>query len=287
MRSIAVALFLCAAPALADAQEHVQAAKRAEQKREWSKALQEWKAAYSADPNAEYLIGIGDANVKLGNKEEAKKNYQAYLADPLALPDNLAKVKGKLNELNAALASSSLSLPDLELPRAAPPPKKVAAASALELPAAKKEVAVLDLPGAAPAKKEAAKETKPPAQIAMATPSKPPAQIAMATPSKPPERKIVPDAVIAEPPTPRPAGSSGTTRIVAYATAGVAVIALGGGALAMTKASQAHSDLVGKVHDGATAQQLLETEQRNKTVSFLSFAGGLVAAGIATALFAF
>ena len=287
MRSIAVALFLCAAPALADAQEHVQAAKRAEQKREWSKALQEWKAAYSADPNAEYLIGIGDANVKLGNKEEAKKNYQAYLADPLALPDNLAKVKGKLNELNAALASSSLSLPDLELPRAAPPPKKVAAASALELPAAKKEVAVLDLPGAAPAKKEAAKETKPPAQIAMATPSKPPAQIAMATPSKPPERKIVPDAVIAEPPTPRPAASSGTTRIVAYATAGVAVIALGGGALAMTKASQAHSDLVGKVHDGETAQQLLETEQRNKTVSFLSFAGGLVAAGIATALFAF
>ncbi len=275
MRSIAVALFLCGAPALADAQEHVQAAKRAEQKREWSKALQEWKAAYRADPNAEYLIGIGDANVKLGNKEEAKKNYQAYLADPLALPDNVAKVKGKLNELNAALASSSLSLPDLELPRAAPPSKKVAAAPALELPAAKKEVAALDLPGAAPAKKEVAKETKPPAQIAMATPA------------KPPERKIVPDAAIAEPPTPRPAASSGATRIVAYATAGVAVIALGGGALAMTKASQAHSDLVGKVHDGATAQQLLETEQRNKTVSFLSFAGGLVAAGIATALFAF
>jgi hypothetical protein len=220
---------------------------------------------------------MGDANVKLGNKEEAKKNYQAYLADPLALPDNVAKVKGKLNELNAALASSSLLLPDLELPSAAPPPKKVAAAPALELPGTKKEVAALELPGAAsaPAKKEAAKETKPPAQIAMATPA------------KPPERKIVPDAAIAEPPTPRPAASSGTTRIVAYATAGVAVIALGGGALALSKASSAHSDLVGKVHDGATAQQLLETEQRNKTVSFLSFAGGLVAAGIATALFAF
>ena len=102
-----------------------------------------------------------------------------------------------------------------------------------------------------------------------------------------PERKPVPDAAIAEVPAARSSGSSGVTRVVAFATAGVAVIALGGGALAMSKASSAHSDLTSKVHDGATAQQLLETEQRNKTVSFLSFAGGLVAAGIATALFAF
>ena len=97
----------------------------------------------------------------------------------------------------------------------------------------------------------------------------------------------MPDAAIAEVPATRGGTSSGVTRVVAFAAAGVAVIALGGGALAMSKASSAHSDLTSKVHDGATAQQLLETEQRNKTVSFLSFAGGLVAAGIATALFAF
>src|SRR5881398_3453841 len=79
--AIPIAIAICAAaPAFADAQSHVQAAKKAERK-----ALEEWKAAYSADINAEYLIGIGDAYSHLGNKDEAKKNYEAYLADPLAL----------------------------------------------------------------------------------------------------------------------------------------------------------------------------------------------------------
>src|SRR5204863_202796 len=35
------------------------------------------------------------------------------------------------------------------------------------------------------------------------------------------------------------------------------------------------------------AQRLLESERQNKTLSFVGFAGGLAAAGIATALFAF
>jgi hypothetical protein len=329
-----IALFLVAAPAFADAQQHINAAKKAEKSRDWSKALEEWKAAYSADPNAEYLIAIGDAYLKLGNKSEAKKNYEAYLADPLALPSNVEKVKGKIAVLDSALALSGggLSLPGadplalpadngkkkksnknsadalgldlpfaapaeakkapdpmglsgLDLPAApAPKEKRVAAASPLDLPytpppPAKKDEKVasnsldLPLPGAPPAR-----ETKPPPA--------PPKQLAVTTPPPKPERKPVPDAAIAEVPASR-GTSSGVTRTVAFVAAGVAVVALGGGALALTKASSAHSDLTSKVHDGATAQQLLETEQRNKTVSFLSFAGGLVAAGIATALFAF
>ena len=60
-----------------------------------------------------------------------------------------------------------------------------------------------------------------------------------------------------------------------------------GPALAFTKAGSAHSDLTGKVHSGAEAQSLLETEAKNKTLSFVGFAAGLVSAGIATALFAF
>jgi len=35
--------------------------------------------------NAKYLIGIGDALFQLGDKAEAKNNYEAYLTDPLAL----------------------------------------------------------------------------------------------------------------------------------------------------------------------------------------------------------
>ena len=124
--AIPIAIAICAAaPAFADAQSHVQSAKKAERKGEWRKALEEWKAAYSADSNAEYLIGIGDAYSHLGNKDEAKKNYEAYLADPLALPNNVEKVKTKIAELGnpaggLALpgAGSGLSLPGAD---AAPP----------------------------------------------------------------------------------------------------------------------------------------------------------------------
>ena len=59
--AIPIAVVVCAAaPAFADA-SHVNAAHKAERHGDWRKALQEWKAAYAAEPNAEYLIGIGDA----------------------------------------------------------------------------------------------------------------------------------------------------------------------------------------------------------------------------------
>src|SRR5437588_12755868 len=119
---IALVLF-AAAPAFADAQSHVQAAKKAERKGEWHKALEEWKAAYSADINAEYLIGIGDAYSHLGNKDEAKKNYEAYLADPLALPNNVEKVKTKIAELDSPAGGLALPGAGLALPGSdAPPP---------------------------------------------------------------------------------------------------------------------------------------------------------------------
>src|SRR5438445_4763429 len=123
--AIPIAIASCAAaPPFADAQSHVQSAKKAERKGEWRKALEEWKAAYSADINAEYLIGIGDAYLHLGNKDEAKKNYEAYLADPLALPSNVDKVKSKVTDLDAQPAGLALpGGPGLALPGAdaAPP----------------------------------------------------------------------------------------------------------------------------------------------------------------------
>src|SRR4051812_20181730 len=128
-----VVVLLAATPVFADAQSHVQAAKKAEKKGEWKKALEAWKAAYSADVNAEYLIGIGDAYSHLGNKDEAKKNYEAYLADPLALPANVEKVKTRIAELDSPAGGLALpgSGPGLALPGADAPP----ALPGLDLPA--------------------------------------------------------------------------------------------------------------------------------------------------------
>lgn len=364
------AAILVAAPAFADAQSHVQAAKKAERKGEWHRALEEWKAAYSADVNAEYLIGIGDAYSHIGKKDEAKKNYEAYLADPLALPANVEKVKSKIAALEKPAdmlalpggpglalpgadsappplpgASAPPPLPGLDLPAPAPAPEargkkgkhgKGGEAAppplpGLELPGAPAEQAKateppplpgLELPGAtpAPSKKEtklasntpppptlelpglplpgtpAPKvETKPKQQepIATAQPKQTRGstngrQLAMTTPPPPkPSRTAAPEAAIVESPRPQAEASSGASRTVAYVAAGVAVVALGGGAFAFTKAGSAHSELTSKIHDGATAQSLLEDEAKNKTLSFVGFAAGLVSAGIATALFAF
>jgi hypothetical protein len=333
--AVPIAVVVCAAtPAFADASAHVAAAKKAERNGDWRKALQEWKAAYAAEPNAEYLIGVGDALTELGNKAEAKKNYEAYLIDPLALPANVEKVKKKLAQLNASgngalalpaptlplpsvaptapapktadkarKADTGLALPGLELPApaGAPAPAKTASADkpALPLPGLpatttmKKEpdkvasaapLLPLPLPGA-PAKTETKKESAP----AVATKESSPKPIAMVAPpaERPSER--APAAAVTATVVPRePQGrASGVQRTMAYVTAGVAIAALGGGVFAFTQANSAHNDLTSKIHSGADAQRLVEDEKRNKTLSFVGFAGGLVAAGIATALFAF
>lgn len=396
--ALPLALFVAAAPAFADAQQHAQAAKKAERHGDWSKALDEWKAAYSQDINAEYLIGIGDAYAKLGNKAEAKKNYNAYLNDPLALPANLEKVRTKVASLDA---SPGLELPGagpgLELPGAAAAPPSLAGAPSLDLPGAPVETGKkgkrgrkgaaevapppgmgLDLPGAPPAevakkpadpglglpaldlaaaapppstsKKGADKKSvasaspgmglelpgalpSEPAKPVVATNTPPSHSGALASASTPahaaappppahvaaspaasygsstakpiasasptgavhavsaqPERKreAVPEAAIAEIPQHRSAEvSSGGHKAIAFVTAGVALAALGGGAYAYTLSTSAHSEATSGVHDGRFAEQRLNDEARNKTISFIGLAGGLVAAGIATALFAF
>ena len=355
--AVPIVVAICAAaPAFADAQSHVQAAKKAERRGEWKKALEGWKAAYAADLNAEYLIGIGDCYAKLGDTDEAKKNYNAYLADPLALPANVEKVKVKVASLDSAagalaLPGGGLALPGSDSPSASPPgldlpgsapvvaaekggrkgkqrkdDSSLAPLPGLDLSGAppaqvaekKPDVLALpglDLPGTTPSKKEPDKKTASasrglelpglPMPAAKTEKKEPPAvasntssttrtsagkTVAIVTPPATTTQKSgrVPEAAIAETPVGRSQSeASGTSRTVAFVAAGVAVVALGGGALAFTKAGSAHSELTSKVHDGATAQSLLETESKNKTLSFVGFAGGLVAAGIATALFAF
>ena len=116
-----VALLL-AAPVLAEsAKEHATAARKAEKAKSYKKALEEWQAAYKIEPNAEYLVGMGDAYAKLGDRANAKKQYDAYISDPLALDTDV--VKGKLAALGKAPAGGD----DLGLDLSAPAPKAAAA----------------------------------------------------------------------------------------------------------------------------------------------------------------
>src|SRR5438132_603035 len=145
-RSWAVALMLAVSAPVwaATSQQHVAAARAAEKRSNWRKALREWQAAYRTEINAEYLISIGDAFAHLGRRAEARKQYTAYLADPLALPANAARIKGKIAALEAprtakrAAAKEApvpLPLPELDLPGAKPAAKKTDLALALpELP---------------------------------------------------------------------------------------------------------------------------------------------------------
>ena len=329
-RSWAVALVLAvSAPVWAEtAQQHVNAARAAEKRSDWRRALREWQAAYRLEINAEYLIGIGDAYAHLGKKAEARRQYDAYLADPLALPGNAATVKAKIAALDApaggALALElpaapvpeskarpaapplpplaapapaakgtdiALALPELPAPGAkagASSPSKTAAAVPLPLPG----VDVPAFPTAADAvgEKPAATGTKAAQAVASAGPA-PAAKPAVAKPPAAPAPAKAPSEAVSVVETQRSTTigepRAGTQRVIAWVAAGVAVAALGGGALAYTKASSAQSDLTSKVRSGAEAQSLLEQEKQNRTLAFVGFAGGLVAAGLSAALFTF
>ena len=332
--AVVVALELAAArPLPAHAATQSSEAQKAERRGDWRAALQHWKAAYASDGNAEHLIKMGDAYLKLGNTTEARKTYEAYLTDPLALPGNVKKVQAKLASLDTApglqlptATAEALSLPgalplpvaeeprqrkgkkgqkagpELSLPlpgldsaataQAAPPPlplpgldlpgpdskkdgKKVAVASSgLDLPP-------LPLPGAKPERANGAQSAvHEGTKQAVAKP------LAAVTPA--PERKAtVPNSALADLPTRSTSSSAGKSNVLAYVAAGVAVVSLGGGVYAYTQAGSAHSELTGSVHDRAAADSLLKDEARNKTLSFVGLAGGLVAAGISAALFAF
>ena len=284
-RSWALALVLAAsAPVLAEtAQQHVKAAQAAEKRSDWRKALREWQAAYRLEINAEYLISIGDAFAHLGNKAEARKQYEAYLADPLTLPANATRVKAKIAALGTppAAKESGMALALPEVAKAG----ETAAAAPLPLPGLDAPA----LPNAADAgKKPAGAPAAGAAAVAAATPPAAAKPAAEKPPPAPASAKAPSEAVAAaETAHPTPTSRGGVQRTMAWVAAGVAVAAFAGGAIAYGQASSAQNDLTGGVHSGAQAQSLLEREKSNKTLSAVAFAGGLVAAGMAVALFTF
>jgi hypothetical protein len=317
--SAATAIF-AVAPAYADAASHVQAAKRAERKGQWKTALKEWKAAYAADVNAEYLVGIGDAYSHLGNKAEAKKNYDAYLADPLALPATSDRVRLKVARLGGgAVTELALPGPGLDLPGASSPPL-AANKRGKKKPGDDLTLPGMDLPGA-PAAQTApdpnaltlpgmdlpppskSKTTVATAQPGLDLPPPPAAKPPPPAPAKPPviasttpvrpapsaaTTTRVPDAATGTAPRPQVESSSGGGRKIAgYVALGVAVVALAGGGVFYAKGASAGSDLTGSKHSGAEAHDLLNNEKSDKTLGLVGLAAGLVAGGTAVALFAF
>jgi hypothetical protein len=281
--AIPIALALCAAPAVAAPRNHAAAAKRAERKNEWRRALREWKAAYAKDAKAEYLIGIGDAYAHLGKNAEAKKSYEAYLADPLAAPGRIAKVKEKIDGLEEAAAEPSLPALPLPAKGASPPTVEVAKDADPPLPVPRREAHVV----AASAKAEVAETAKPEPVSASNDVAPLPSKIAIA--ANPVAERQAPMAAFSAAPLPvQPkTGSGRVQRTFAYVTAGVAIAALGGGALAYVQAGSTHNELTGGIHSPSDTQRLLNDESRYRTLSLVGLVGGLVTAGVATALFVF
>ena len=282
--AISAAILLCAAPAFAAPRSHAAAARKAERRGEWRKALREWKAAYAKEGNAEYLIGIGDAYSQLGNKAEARKSYEAYLADPLAAPSRVEKVKTRIAKLEAR--NDILALPALPLPDVSAAP---AASTRVDPPLprpARDASPAAEPPPAPPPRAEPSPVARKDSIVApTARESAPPLTT---TPLPVPDKQVPVAAVSTTAPFPQPrAGSSRAQRTMAYVTASVAIAALGGGALAFTQANSVHGELTGSVHTAAETQRLLEDERRYRTLSLVGFAGGLIVAGIATALFVF
>jgi len=176
--ALPLAVLLFAAPShAAPAKVHAAAAHKAEKAGNWSKALEEWQAAYRMEANSDYLIGMGDAYAHLGDKANARKQYNAYLADPLSLDTD--GVKAKLAALDKP-ASDDLSLDlggppakaavasnDLDLDLSGPPPADSKKKGKEKGKKGKKEASAdlsldlggpssLDLPPAAPAKSKVA-----------------------------------------------------------------------------------------------------------------------------------
>jgi hypothetical protein len=87
-----VLLASAGAPAVT-AKEHSAAARKAENAKDWKKAAQEWTAAYQVSHDVELLVSIGDAYANLGDTAAARRNYLAYLADPIALDADGVRTK--------------------------------------------------------------------------------------------------------------------------------------------------------------------------------------------------
>jgi hypothetical protein len=132
------------------ARAHYETATRLCDLREYSKALDEYKAAYLARPDPAFLFNIGQCFRKLGNTASALDFYQQYLKKTPDEDPNRAQAEARIHDIEIERASDDdpFARPDematrLPEPKAAPaplhelpsPPQEVSASALVPLPA--------------------------------------------------------------------------------------------------------------------------------------------------------
>jgi len=180
-------------PAKVAARAHFESAKRLFEVREYARALEEYKEAYLAKPDAAFLYNIAQCHRKLGQNAQALDFFQQFLRK--SLPDDAIRpqVEARIAEIEAEEQSKA--------PRA-PEAKPAPAAPLAPLPA----TATPAPPPAVPAAQPALPAAEP--ALPAAYPAPPPAWAATAP--EPAPFSAAPPAAAAPTPLPGPPPSAGT-----------------------------------------------------------------------------
>lgn len=138
--AVAIIAFLPAAPhvlageaskgadsAKASALAHFETAKRLFEVREYSKALEEYKAAYIAKPDPAFLFNIGQCHRKLGQNEQALDFFQQFLKKTSVDDPNRAQVEARIADIQAEEQARPAQVPKAQ-PEPPPLPSTVAPA---------------------------------------------------------------------------------------------------------------------------------------------------------------
>jgi tetratricopeptide (TPR) repeat protein len=83
--------------------EHAKKAQNAYDVQNWSAAIQEYQAAYQADPKPEYLWGRAQAQRSAGDYPAAIKSYKAFKRNDSATPGQVAAAEGQIAKCEAEL----------------------------------------------------------------------------------------------------------------------------------------------------------------------------------------
>jgi tetratricopeptide (TPR) repeat protein len=213
----------------------------------YDEALGLFEKAYNLKPVAGLLFNVAQCHRLLGNLEQARRVYRAFINQTgdtklkAAAQEKLAEVEGVIEAQTKSRSSNPTSLAQVE--KLSPPP----------------------LPGEP---EGAAREASKPAAVSMAERS---AQAAQA--QKP--RPAAPDAATGKVAA-RPSPASTSSHITAWSALGAGVLAAGGGVFFGLQSRSASDALAAGGLDRATADQKAKTLQDDAKLGNLLLIGGAV-----------